>query len=509
MRLKNSMRDSIVAILFNFITIALGLISQAVFIRTLGIEYNGIKGLFSNIFSMLAIAELGFGSAIIYNLYKPISDNDKEKIKSLINYYKNVYRIVALVIFVLGLLIIPFLNVIVGNTSIKESIYLIYLLYLFETIISYLLTYKRSIAEASQEKYLINCVNIIYLIVVNFIQILIILLTKNFILYLLVKIFLKILENLTINYVIDRRFTYLKDKKYQVLDSNIKKEIHINVKGLLFHKIGSFIVMGTDNILISIFLGITQVGLYSNYYTIINYVNILFGQIFSTVTPSIGNLLIEDKKRSYQIYKNMLLLNSWVYCFCSISIYCLMEPFITIWIGKQFVLPKLVLIVMCLNCYIQGMRKTNCSFKDAAGIFYEDRFVPLLESIVNIVASIILVKFLGLAGIIIGTILSSLVLYVFSFPKYMYKKVFNKGYLEFYKIHIYYLIITLFTCIITGLCVSYIKITNVFISLILNGLICLIIPNLIYFMIFRNKEEFKYYKDIVKNKIFNKKIGKI
>lgn len=504
MRLKNSIRDGIVDILLNLISIVLGLVSQAFFIRILGAEYNGIKGLFSNIFSMLAIAELGFGSAIIYNLYKPVSNNDIEKIKSLVNYYKKVYRVVAIIILVLGICIIPLLPIIVGETHIKDNIYLIYGLFLIETVLSYLLTYKRSIAQASQKNYLINLVRIIFLITVNIIQILILVLTKNFIIYLITKIIVNILENLTINYVIGRKYPYIKDKNYKELDKSTKSGIYKNVKGLLFHKIGSFIVMGTDNILISMLLGITQVGLYTNYYTVANYVNILFGQIFSTVTASIGNLLIKDKERSHQIYKNMLFLNSWVYCFCSISIYCLMEPFITIWIGKQFILPKLVLIMLCLNFYVQGMRKTNCSFKDAAGIFYEDRFIPILESIVNIVASIILAKFFGLAGIIMGTAISSLVLYMFSFPKYMYKKVFNKSYWEFYKIHVYYLGISLITCIITAILVANIKVNNAFITLIINGIICLVVPNAILYLVSKNKEEFKYFKNIIKSKMIEK-----
>lgn len=505
MRTSNSIKNSIATVLLNFLTILLGLISQSIFIRTLGAEYNGVKSLFSNIFSMLAIAELGFGSAIVYHLYKPISEKNVPKIKSLVNFYKNVYRIVAIIIFILGLIILPFINSIVGETTIKDNLHLIYILFLFETVVSYLLTYKRSIVQSDQKNYIINYVNIIYLVIVNIIQILIILFTKNFILYLIVKIIFRILENITINVIVDKNYPYLKEKNIELIDDNTKREIYHSVNGLLFHKIGGFIVMGTDNILISIFLGIKQVGLYTNYYMITNYVNIMFGQIFGSFTASIGNLLIEQsKERSHQIYKNMLFLNSWIYCFCSISIYLLMEPFITLWLGNEFILPKFVLIMLSVNFYIQGMRKTNVSFKDAAGIFYEDRFVPIIESVVNIIASIVLVKYFGLSGIIMGTVLSSLVLYIYSFPKFMYKKIFNKSYFEFYKIHIYYLVITMFIALITIFIVNKISLSNVFLQFIVNGLVCLIIPNLMYYLISRKKEEFAYFKYIFLDKIFKR-----
>jgi len=505
MRISNSIKNSIATVCLNFLTILLGLIAQSIFIRILGAEYNGIKSLFSNIFSMLAIAELGFGSAIVYHLYKPISEKNIPKIKSLVNFYKNVYRIVAFIIFILGMIIIPFINGIVGETTITDNIHLIYILFLFETVASYLLTYKRSIVQSDQKNYIINYVNIFYLVIVNVIQIAILLISKNFIIYLIVKIILRILENLTINVIVNKKYPYLKEKDIEALDKNTKKEIYHSVNGLLFHKIGSFLVMGTDNILISILLGIKQVGLYTNYYMIINYVHIMFGQIFAAFTASIGNLLIEQgKERSHQIYKNMLFLNSWIYCFCAISIYLLMEPFISLWLGGEYILPKLVLITLAINFYVQGMRKTNVSFKDAAGIFYEDRFIPIIESIVNIIASVILVKYFGLAGIVIGTILSSLVLYIYSFPKFMYKKIFDKSYLEFYKIHMYYLLITLVTAIASVFIVSKISLSNVFLQLIVNGILCLIIPNLIYYLISRKKEEFAYFKYIVLDKIFKR-----
>ena len=193
MRSKVSIKNAIVAIMTNIVTVLIGFIAQKVFAVTLGQEYLGINGLFSNIVSMLGIVELGIGSAIIYNLYKPIAEDDKEKIKSLMNFYKKTYRIIALCIFVLGVCVMPFLTSIVGEVHIAESLYLLYFLYLLDTIASYLLTYKRSILYANQSTYIVNIVHIIYLLVMNILQMIFLFTTKNYIVYLIIKILCRIM----------------------------------------------------------------------------------------------------------------------------------------------------------------------------------------------------------------------------------------------------------------------------------------------------------------------------
>lgn len=500
MRSQNSIKNTVVSILMSIITILIGLVTQKIFIKILGTEYLGINGLFTNILSMLAIAELGIGSAIIYSLYKPIAQNDKEKIKSLIGFYKKSYRIIALIVAIIGICVVPFLEKIVGQTDIQESITFLYLLFLFDTVVSYLLTYKRSILYASQKTYIINIVHILYLVLMNILQIVILVLTKNYIAYLVIKIIFRIIENVVITIIANKMYPYIKGKNVKEIDKQTKKSIILKVKGLIFHKIGSFVVLGSDNIIISTFLGVATVGLYSNYNTILQAVNNLFSQVFSSITASVGNLLVEkEKEKSYRIYKNMLFINSWMYNFSAIAILCLMEPFIKIWIGGQYLLSYGVLIILSINFYVQGMRKTSNTFKEAAGIFHEDRFVPIMESIINIVASIAFLKIWGLAGVFLGTVTSSLILFLYSYPVYVYKKLFNRTYWQFLKEHSKYLIISAICGIITVVITKNIKLNNNFIQLILNGIIVLIVPNLLQYLIFRKREEFEYTKSMVIN----------
>lgn len=508
MRANNSLKNAVVAAIMNVVTILVGFIAQKIFITTLGNEYLGINGLFSNVLSMLAVVELGFGSAIVYHLYKPIAENDKKQVNILMKFYKRTYNIIALIIFVLGICILPFIKYIIGEVTISDNVYFLFFLALIDIVASYLLTYKRSILYADQKTYITNIVHIGYVIFMNVAEIMFLLAFHNYVLYLIIKIIFRVLENLVITAIANKRYPFITKKIDDNLDINIKNDIYKKVKGLLFHRIGGSLVLGTDNIIISKLFGVVAVGLYSNYNMVINAVTNLFGQVFSSITATVGNLLIENNKiKSYQVYKNVLFVNSWLYNFAGICILCLMEPFVSIWLGDEYLLSYSILIVLVINFYIQGMRKTNSVFKEAAGIFYEDRFVPLIESFINIVASIVLAKIFGLIGVFLGTILSSLALFLYSYPIFVYKRLFNRKYSEFIKEHLKYLIISIIITVITSLLINCINVSNLILQLIINALICIIVPNIIYIIIFRKSEEFKYYFNLLKQ-LLSKKIKK-
>jgi len=482
------------------ITILVGFIAQAIFIKTLGNLYLGLNGLFGNIISILAIVELGFGAAIIYNLYRPLAENDQETIKSIMKYYQKIYRVIAVIVFILGLCIFPFLTTIVGKIAIPESIYFIFFLYLIDTVASYFLSYKRSIFYADQKTYVINIIHIGYLILMNSLQIFVLLRYKNFIAYLVIKILFRIIENLVITILANKKYRYLIEKNIQPLNFLIRNDIIEKVKGLFFHQIGSALVLGTDNIIIAMTrsLGIITVGVYSNYNMIIVAVNSLFSQVFISITATVGNLLIENKPaQSYKVYKNMLLLNSWLFTFVAASVLCMIEPFITLWIGASYILPKFVLIVLVINLYLYGMRSTCSTFKNAAGIFYEDRFVPIVELLLKIIFSLLFVKYFGLAGIFMGTIVSSFPLYFYSYPKYVYGVIFQKSNLQFAKDYIKYMLVTLISVLPTYLLTEYYRFNSAWLQLLFNAVLCLIIPNIICYIFFRKTEEYQYCKGLV------------
>lgn len=386
--------------------------------------------------------------------------------------------------------------------SININLQFIFILYLTDTVISYLLTYKRSILQANQKNYVINIVHFGYIIIMNTLQIIYLMVFKEFVGYLIIKIICRLLENIIISIIADKKYSYIKSKDVKPVSKRLKKSIYIRVKGLLFHKIGGFIVLGSDNIIISMTktLGVGVVGLYSNYYMIISALNNLFGQIFTSLTASVGNLLVEaNNQKTKSIYKSTLLLNSWLYSFAAISMFFISVPFVKIWLGNEYVLSQAVVLTLVINFYINGMRRTYATFKEAAGVFYEDRYVPIIESVVNIVVSIVLANVIGLAGVFIGTIASNMVLFLFSFPKFVYKKILHGEIKDYIKENLQYAVMFAVSFIITYVFIQFVKITNNYLLVLIYGIICLIIPNLIFFIVKHKTDEFKYYKNLAMN----------
>lgn len=501
MRIKSSVKNTVAALFSNLITIVIGIVAQTYFIKLLGVEYLGLNGLFTNIISMLGIVELGIGSAITYNLYKPIANKDEETIQSLLHFYKKAYRIIATIIILISIIIIPFLPNLVGKITIKTNIYIIYMLFVIDIVCSYFLSYKRGMLYADQQGYIINLVHVLCLIILNILQILFLYITKNYYLYLIIKITMRIIENIIITIIINYRYSFLREKSIKPLEKNIKNDIISKVKALFFHKIAGFVISGTDNIIISKYLGIITVGLYSNYYLIINSIQTVFNQTLVALTPSIGNLLTENQsKKNYDIFKKIRFLNFWFSTFTAVSLMLIMDSFITIWLGKKYILPKMVLLMLVINYFIQTMRNSYSIFKEAAGIFYEDRFVPIIESVLNVLASIILLKYFGLAGVFMGTITSSLVLWCYSYPKYIYKDLFKQKYKNYILETIAYLTLFIFVLAVSY-SISMLTISeNNLLNFAINIILSLTVPNLILLLIFRNNNNFKYYLNLIKKK---------
>lgn len=488
----------------NFVNILISFFSQKIFILILGVEYLGLNGLFSNILSLLSIAELGIGEAIIFNMYKPIANNDKDTIKSLMKFYSKAYWIITAIILVAGLLLTPFIGYFVGETTVNINLTAVYLFFLMQTVASYVLTYKRSMLYAHQKNYIINIIHIIYIVVLNVLQLLVLYLTKNYFLYLTIKIILVLLENFIINIYVNSKYPYINSKDVKGLDKDTSKDIFRRIKAMFFHKIGGFIVNGTDNILISKFFGVATVGLYSNYYMITNAVSLLFSQFISSATASIGNLLTEkNNDKNFAVFKRIRFLNFYLAAFTGTCILVIMQPFVKLWLGSKYLLSIFVLIVIVFNYYQKLMRKTYDSFMTAAGICVENRFIPLVESILNIIFSIVFLKIFGLPGVFLGTIVSGLALWGYSYPKYMYKGLLKRKYSDYAKETLGYISLFVLTAGITYFMSSKIIIDNTIILVFVNILICLFIPNIILLLVFSKSDNLKYYFKLFK-RVVNK-----
>lgn len=500
MRIKNSIKNIYISILTQIVITLLGFISRKVFIDNLGTEYLGINGLLTNILSMLSLVEGGIGTSIVYNLYKPLADKDEYRVIALVQLYKKLYGIIAIVIFIISLSLYPFLNIFIKDGISIKYLGVVYFIFVIKNIISYLNAHKWSLINADQKAYVLAKYNLVFNIITIISKIVILKVTQDYILYLLVEILIFVFQNLWNGKIVNERYPYIRTRKKYKVEKDIKENLITNVKALFLHNIGSYCVFGTDNILISTFINIKAVGLYSNYTMIIGQLSALLNPILNGVSASVGNLIAtESDEKIYNTFNVIYLINFWIYSLSSILLFNLLEPFIEWCFGKNLLLNKITFIFILLNFYITGMRNSIGTFKAKSGIFSQDKYIPLLESIVNLGASIILVRIFGLAGIFMGTTISTICLPFWIQAKLVYRNVFNKSVIEYFKKYFFYIILTLIAGGVTTLATSCIKQFTGFEELVIKGLICCVIPNFVFILVFYKTEEFRYLIDVIKN----------
>lgn len=493
MRTKNSIKNIYMSIITQIIITLLGFISRKVFLNSLGTEYLGINGLLTNVLSMLSLVEGGIGTSIIYNLYKPLAEDDKPKIIALVQLYKRLYGILALAIFILSMGLYPFLGVLIKDGTDIPFLGLVYFIFVIKNVISYLNAHKWSLINADQKGYILVKYNLIFNVVTTISKIIVLTISQNYILYLLIELLIFIIQNIWNGSVVNKKYPYIKSNKNYKVDSDTRENLITNVKAIFLHNIGTYCVFGTDNLLISSLISLKTVGLYSNYTLITSQLASLLTPILNGIGASVGNLIAtESKEKSYEIFNITYFVNFWIYSVCSITLYNLIEPFIEWIFGKGLLLNKLSLILILCNFYLTGLRISINIFKSKAGIFSADKYIPLIEATINLVASLILVKYLGLAGIFLGTTISTISIPIWTQSKLVYNKIFDKSVFEYFKRYFIYLILTLVCGLITVKLCSLIIITNEFLSLVVKGIICVGVPSIIYLLLFFNTKEFKY-----------------
>ncbi|MBR3319967.1 hypothetical protein IKG20_01540 [Candidatus Saccharibacteria bacterium] len=488
------MKNVIGAVSASIANILVSVITQRIFLQILSTEFLGLNGFFLNIVSMLGIFELGIGAAITFSLYKPLAVSDRKTIKALMNFYKKAYRIIALLVSVVGIGIAPFLPLLIKEITIDINIYLVFSLFLIDIICSYPLAYRRSILYADQKNYQINIVHICYLVIMNALQLIILALTKNYYLYLGIKIFMRIAENLAIHYLVHRQYPYLDSLGNAKLDKTTEKGILKKVRALFFHKVATFLVLGSDNIIISKFIGLVEVGLYSNYLLTIKAIEQLVGHAISALTPTIGHKLAIDKsEKSFGAFKKTRFAGFVLACVASTGFFVCVQPLISIWLGEEYLLDFLTVSMLSFNLFQRLQRYPFSTFKEAAGIYYEDRFVPLVESALNIVASIVLLHFFGLPGVFMGTIVSSFALWFYSYPRFVYKNLFHRNYYQYAKETVGFIGVFLVCASSSYLLTTFIHFDSIVLQFIANGTIAVFISLGVTTILLHNTSSFKYF----------------
>lgn len=504
MRKKRSLYNLIASLSTYFVSMLFTFITQTAIVKILGIDYSGINGLFTNILTMLSVAELGIGNAIIFKLYKPLSENDYESIKSWMKFYKVCYRYVALFVLLIGLIIIPLVPAIVGETYIRENLYILYVISLIDVALSYVMTYKRSLLYADQKNYIINFVHIGYTTFMSVCQIIIILYTKNYFYFLIVKLIFRFLENIIINAYVNKNYNYIKEPATEISEKE-KKDIITRIKAIFIQKVSFVVNKGIDNITISFFLGVSMVGYYTNYNLIVTTLCGIVFQIISSFNASIGNLLTENNNsKNYLIYKVINLLNSTLTAICISGFLCCSQTFINIWLGNKYILPFNVILSFAIYIYSDSIRRSITIYKEAAGICKEDRFVYIAMTVINLLFSITLCKLIGISGVILGTAISYLFLIFYSYPKYIFKKVFNKPIIDYYREKLLFIIVIIISSLCSYIISNYLRF-GIVLNFIIQAIVSCFVTLLVIIITYRKTREYRYFKNEILFKIIKVK----
>lgn len=507
MRTSNSIKNIKYNIVSQILSLIVQFVSRTVFIKILGKQYLGISGLFSNILTILSLADMGIGTVLVYSMYKPLALNDEKKLKQLMSMYKKIYNIIALIVLCLGLCITPFLEIFIGQHDIS-NIHFIFILYLINTVVSYLCVYKISIINADQKNYIVTIRQQIINLIANIVMIMTLLLTHNFIVYLIFQIFFSISSNIYISKLAEKMYPFITNINGYKLSKEEQQIIKKDTFAMLLHKIGGVVVAGTDSILMSMMIGLDAVGIYSNYLLIINAIKRFTSQFFSSISASVGNLNVQkDNEYTYTVFKRIFFGNFWIFAFCSLCLFSLLNPFINLWIGKEYTFSINIVFAIVLSFYVDGMRQTVLLFRDSMGIFTKDKMKPIIEAIVNLLLSIVLTVKFGIIGIILGTILSMLFVCVYVEARVLFKYGFKKSGLEFLKIYLKYFIISFIAFIIICL-FDFVYLSNKYVLFGLRMLYTIIMSNIIIIIFTYRTDEFRYFLNLILKKIGIEKVKK-
>lgn len=499
-RLKYTAKNIVWGYVAQISSLLIKFISRTVFIYTLGETYLGVSGLFTSVLGLLSFTELGIGTAMNFSLYKPIAENDREKIKSLMQFYKAAYRVIAAVIMGLGLCLLPFLRFIIDDPGNIGNIYIYYMLYLLDTSFSYLVTYKYSLPNAEQKSYIMSNVNMVWSFITTLAQIIVLLVFHNFLVYLVTQVVCGVCSKLFNAVYLNRKYPMLNEPAEKLSKEDLAS-IKKNVIALIIHKLGDVVVNQTDNILISAFVSVTVVGYLSNYNMVITSVGAFVTVIFSSAVASLGNLVASSTPEyEYKIFSVYRFVGFWLYGFCSIAFYVLLTPFITIWAGKSWILEEAAVALICLEYYNKGHRVCLNNFKTAAGIFNQDKWVAFGQAIINLIVSVAAVKLIGLPGIFVGTVISGLFSTAIK-PQIVYKAVLHIKPIYYYIDSVKYLCVYLVPCIFCRIAKNLIIPGQVtYMNFIVLMLIVAIIPNVFFLIVFRKNANFQYLLDILRKK---------
>lgn len=506
-RTHNTVRNLLWGIISKGVTLFLPFMTRTVLIKTLGGEYLGLGSLFTSILGLLSLAELGVSSAIVSSMYKPIAENDSDTICSLMAFYKKAYRVIGYIIFFVGLCLLPFLGKLIrGETPADISIYWLYLFYLVNTSVSYFLfAYKNCLFAAHQRNDVNSKVGIFCTALQNILQIILLFTFENYYLYVLVSMLMTISRNLIVARLVDKAYPMYKCRG--ILPPNVFSDIKKRVAGLMLARVSNTIRSAIDSLFISVFLGLTAVAIYSNYYYIVSSVVGIITMLESAMVAGVGNSIAADSlEKNYQDFKKFTFMLQWIVGWCSICILCLIQPFMKIWLGAGYMFKDIIAVICACYLFVSCIGMIRNIYTQALGMWWSLKYLSAIDVFVNFFLNFILVKYYGAYGVLAATIIDISFMSIPWTTYFLFRDCFGKEKYKKYMMSIAkYFVIAAFAGGMTYVICSFVTLANGILVLAIRATICIVVPNVIYLIIFHKNKLFIESVSFVKTRFIAKK----
>lgn len=501
MRAKLFLKNSFIILITKLLCYFVDFVCRTILIHTVSMEYVGVTGLFTNIISVLSLSELGFSTVLVYAMYAPLAQKDEDKLLALTNFYKKAYQAVALAIGGMGLCLTPFLPYIINDCPDLPGLSIFYLLYLGNTVASYFLVYKQSLFLADQKLYIVNSYSNLIRIIRCIVQIVILVTTHDFMLYLVVLLPFTLLTNFILSRKAEKEYPFLNSDRHPSLAPEEKKTIFKNVYAVFNHHVGFTVLNSTDNLLISFFLGLTVVSKNESYNMVLNLLRSFLYTMLGSLNSGIGNYnAIKTKEETHTLFETLHFGCFWLFTFCTASFFLLINPFIAFIWGEQFLFSTPTVLLISINFFVTGIRQIPLAFKESMGLLYQDRYKPIIESLINLIVSVLLAKSLGVIGIFIGTFVCMVSTSLWVEPYVLFHYGFQRSTKTFWLKNIRYLFISTASIGLAWLCTLPFDLP-VIALLIVRAFICLIVPNLVFVLFTLRMPEFHRLFDIVRQAV--------
>lgn len=489
-RTKNAVRNIGWGVVEKMVTLLLPFLTRTVLIKVLGAEYLGLNSLFTSVLQVLSISELGFGSAIVFSMYRPIEEGDKETLCALINVYRKIYLIVGSIILTAGVIIIPFLPYLIKGDCPKDvNILILYLIYLFNTVIGYFLWgYKAALFSAYQRNDLISKRNSLVSMFAEIFKISMLLLVRNYYAYVVFVPIATVVTNILNAILADKMFPEI--ICYGSITPNVRDGLKKRIVGLISFKVYNVVFTSVDTIVISAFLGLTPLAIYNNYYYIQTALIGFLTIISASITAGVGSKMVTNSPDdNYNDFKKFTFINGWIVSWCSICLVCLYQHFMQWWVGKELVFPFHTMLLMVLYFFIPRITTLTYTYREAAGLWWEDRFRPLVATVVNLVINLCLVRIIGIDGVIISTLITSGFINIPWGSFILFNIYFKRSTKEYFFQLMFYTFVTIMVCSTTYIICCLLPDVG-FGAMIGKCIVCLIVPNILLAFFIVNVKSF-------------------